>query len=65
MKEYEISLEVKAIATIKTSAYNRSDAIDAAYHLLANELVQAADASIKLSETEVGKILTAKALEQG
>ncbi len=59
MKEFEISLEVKAIATIKTDAYNRSDAIDAAYHLLANELIRAADSTITLSKADIGKILSA------
>lgn len=60
MKEFEISLEIKAIATIKAKAFNASDAKDAAYHILVNELIKAADHTVTLSSSEVGKILTVK-----
>lgn len=60
MKEFEVSLEVKAIATIKAKAVNASDAKDAAYHVLAQELIKAADGSVKLSSADVGKILSVK-----
>ncbi len=63
MKEFEISLEVKAVATIKAKAFNRSDAKDAPYHMLAKELIKAADDSVTLSQTEVGKILAVKEMK--
>ncbi len=63
MKEFEISLEVKAVATIKAKAFNASDAKDAAYHMLAKELIKAADNSVTLSQTEVGKILAVKEMK--
>ena len=64
MKEFEISLEVKAIATIKAKAFNASDAKDAAYHLLAQELINAADNSVTLSDRQVGKILAVSEVGQ-
>ena len=62
MKEFEVSIEVKAIATIKAKAFNPSDARDAAYHMLAEELIKAVDESVALSQSEVGKILAVKDL---
>lgn len=60
MKEFEVSIEVKAIANIKAKSFNASDAKDAAYHMLAQELIKAADSSVKLSQSKVGKILAVK-----
>lgn len=64
MKEFEVELEVTTIATIKAKAFNASDAKDAAYHMLAKELIKAADDTVKLSQSKVGKILTVKEIAQ-
>lgn len=64
MKEFEVELEVKTVATIKAKAFNASDAKDAAYHMLAKELIKAADDTVKLSLSKVGKILTVKEIVQ-
>lgn len=60
MKEFEISLEVTTVVKVKTQAFNRNDAKDTAYHLLAHELIKASKPSVQLTKADVGKILSVK-----